>query len=43
MLCCLEHMYGQYLFDEKEYSTTMDDNSPSIPLHQVTNYWNHLQ
>jgi hypothetical protein len=24
MLCCLEHKYGQYLFDEKEHSATMD-------------------
>ncbi len=24
MLCCLEHRYGQYLFDEKEYSAAMD-------------------
>ncbi len=24
MLCCLEHKYGQYLFDEKEWFATMD-------------------
>jgi hypothetical protein len=24
MLCCLEHRYGQYLFDEKEHFAIVD-------------------